>query len=279
LSKEKQQPGADPQQLSALSNNFLASPQAGLANRTLGIFADVSTISNESKLPQPTPTTPLLKATQSPLAQRVGPNLGFLNTVAVPINAAQGLNNTAQGFNKLTQGDTLAKQGEGGAQLGQGGAQLTAAGTGAVNLAAKLTPGMEAAGSASGKLLLKTLGPAIAAFDGGRDGFKAVQAYQDGNNGEALEKGFSATMKVGGAGLMKFGGPVGAAVGGGMILGTSIADGLNQLECVQNAQDKVAGWFSGPQSLPAPSKAEMDKLIADHRAKKAQKLALQESAR
>lgn len=54
---------------------------------------------------------------------------------------------------------------EGGAQLGQGTAQLGAAGTGGVNLAAHCA-GNAGLRAATGKLLLRGLGPAVAGFEG-----------------------------------------------------------------------------------------------------------------
>ena len=258
LSREQEQPGANAEHLNAVTNNFLATPEAGLGNRAVGISGDVATLSSQADLPA---AGSWKEITRSSASQRAQKFLPFLNTVAAPINAIQGANNLGQGADKLQEGQSTAEKAAGAAQLGQGAAQVSAAGAGAVNLAAKLTPGLETAGAASGKLLLKTLGPAIAALEGGKNGAEAVEAYQQGDSGKAIEKGYSATMKMGGAGLMRCG-PVGAAVGGGMILGTSIAEVLNQTKPVQDAQEAVADWLSGPQSLPAMTPAEREQILA-----------------
>ncbi len=68
--------------------------------------------------------------------------------------------------------------------------------------------------------------------------------------------------------MMAWGGPVTATIGGGIILGTSIGEALNQTETVQNMQEWIADRFSGPQSLPPITPEEFAKLKAAHRARR-----------
>lgn len=267
VSPAEKQPGADPSYLSGISETFAqgVTDYQGIANRTAGIVGDVAVASKEAAYPT-LESAVSLKPVPTLLADKIvkaGPAIGGLGAV---INANQGVINVGAGAERAVQGDSLADKGAGLAQAAQGGTQLAAAGTGAVNLTstavAKVASGELAGQAASlagstGKVLSKGLGPAIVGLEAAKNGAEAIKAYQDGNENQALEKGYLSVTKGGGASAMALAGPVGATIGAGVVLGTSIAEVLNQTECVQNAQRTIGDCFVPPvQDTPPVSAAE-----------------------